>query len=137
MISIYIYLYIYILDQYRHFCFICVYLHLNGIIRAYVIIILIFLELNNLKMPQILAFHSSFLNYLNTVLIDSEIIISVKPWRFFRDIYIHVAWILKLLQNVSFIVIYHLFILYSKYVHGIVGCWTYLMQKQMLHLKEN
>jgi len=30
-----------------------------------------------------------------------------------------------------------MFILYIKYVHGIVGCWTYLMQKQVLQLKEN
>ena len=77
-----IHIYLYILDQYRHLCSIFVYLHLNEFIRAYIIIILIFLELNSLKMLQILAFHSSFLNYLNRMLIDSEIIISVKPWRF-------------------------------------------------------
>jgi len=64
------------------------------------------------------------------MLIDSEIVISMKPWGFFRDIYIQFAWILKLLQNVSFIVIYHVFILYIKYTHGIVGYWTYLMQKK-------
>jgi hypothetical protein len=77
-----IHIYLYILDQYRHLCFIFVYLHLNEFIRSYIIIILIFLELNNLKMVQILAFHSSFLKYLNRMLTDSEIIISVKPWRF-------------------------------------------------------
>ena len=84
-----------------------VYIHTCEFIRAYVIIILIFLELNNLKMLHILAFYSSFLNYLNGMLIDSEIIMSVIPWRFlWRYLYeIHIAWTSKLLKNVSFIVI--------------------------------
>jgi hypothetical protein len=59
--------------------FVYIYTHLNEFIRAYIIKISVFLELNTLKMLKILAFHSSFLRCLNEILIDSEMIIAVKP----------------------------------------------------------
>jgi hypothetical protein len=56
--------------------------HASEFIRTYVIKNSVFLELNTSKVLQILAFHSSFLTCLHGMLINSEIIIAGKHWKF-------------------------------------------------------